>query len=154
MGYSISKILEADGKKVIKTQIINDRGIHICKSMVAWIKYGKGDTPKKSGLKGDQLVGKYYVIFEMKYKKQVTSLISKGKSKEEAEKTAPIILEAQEMLRLWESKDTNVISLWKKMNQWVYDGFEKTYKKLGVVFDSYYYESKTYLVGKKLLRKV
>ena len=153
LGYSISKILAADGKKVIKTQIINDRGIHICKSMVAWIKYGKGDTPKKSGLKGDQLVGKYYVIFEMKYKKQITSLISKGKSKEEAEKTAPIILEAQEMLRLWESKDIKVISLWKKMNQWVYDGFEKTYKKLGVVFDSYYYESKTYLVGKKIVKK-
>ena len=153
LGYSISKILEADGKKVIKTQIINDRGIHICKSMVAWIKYGKGDTPKKSGLKGDQLVGKYYVIFEREYKKQIASLISKGKSKEEAEKTAPNILEAQEMLRLWESKDTKVISLWKKMNQWVYDGFEKTYKKLGVYFDSYYYESKTYLVGKKIVNK-
>ena len=153
LGYSISKILEADGKKVIKTQIINDRGIHICKSMVAWIKYGKGDTPKKSGLKGDQLVGKYYVIFELEYKKQIASLISKGKSKEEAEKTAPNILEAQEMLRLWESKDSKVISLWKKMNQWVYDGFEKTYKKLGVDFDSYYYESKTYLVGKKIVNK-
>ncbi len=153
LGYSISKILEADGKKVIKTQIINDRGIHICKSMVAWIKYGKGDTPKKSGLKGDQLVGKYYVIFELEYKKQIASLISKGKSIKEAEKTAPIILEAQEMLRLWESKDSKVISLWKKMNQWVYDGFEKTYKKLGVNFDSYYYESKTYLVGKKIVEK-
>ena len=154
LGYSISKILEADGKKVIKTQIINDRGIHICKSMIAWIKYGKGDTPKKSGLKGDQLVGKYYVIFEQVYKKQIASLISKGKSIKEAEKIAPIILEAQQMLRLWESKDSKVISLWKKMNQWVYDGFDLTYKKLGVNFDSYYYESKTYLVGKKLLRKV
>ena len=153
LGYSISKILEADGKKVIKTQIINDRGIHICKSMVAWIKYGKGDTPKKSGLKGDQLVGKYYVIFELEYKKQIASLISKGKSIKEAEKTAPIILEAQEMLRLWESKDSKVISLWKKMNQWVYDGFDLTYKKLGVNFDSYYYESKTYLVGKKIVEK-
>ena len=153
LGYSISKILEADGKKVIKTQIINDRGIHICKSMVAWIKYGKGDTPKKSGLKGDQLVGKYYVIFEQVYKKQIASLISKGKSIKEAEKTAPIILEAQEMLRLWESKDSKVISLWKKMNQWVYDGFDLTYKKLGVNFDSYYYESKTYLVGKKIIEK-
>ena len=153
LGYSISKILEADGKKVIKTQIINDRGIHICKSMVAWIKYGKGDTPKKSGLKGDQLVGKYYVIFELEYKKQIASLISKGKSIKEAEKTAPIILEAQEMLRLWESKDSKVISLWEKMNQWVYDGFDLTYKKLGVNFDSYYYESKTYLVGKKIVEK-
>ncbi len=153
LGYSISKILEADGKKVIKTQIINDRGIHICKSMVAWIKYGKGDTPKKTGLKGDQLVGKYYVIFELEYKKQITSLISKGKSIKEAEKTAPIILEAQEMLRLWESKDSKVISLWKKMNQWVYDGFDLTYKKLGVNFDSYYYESETYLVGKKIVEK-
>ena len=153
LGYSISKILEADGKKVIKTQIINDRGIHICKSMVAWIKYGKGDTPKKSDLKGDQLVGKYYVIFELEYKKQIASLISKGKSIKEAEKTAPIILEAQEMLRLWESKDSKVILLWKKMNRWVYDGFEKTYKKLGVDFDSYYYESKTYLVGKKIIDK-
>ena len=153
LGYSISKILEADGKKVIKTQIINDRGIHICKSMVAWIKYGKGDTPKKSGIKGDQLVGKYYVIFELEYKKQIASLISKGKSIKEAEKTAPIILEAQEMLRLWESKDSKVILLWEKMNQWVYDGFEKTYKKLGVDFDSYYYESKTYLVGKKIVEK-
>ncbi len=153
LGYSISKILEADGKKVIKTQIINDRGIHICKSMVAWIKYGKGDTPKKSGLKGDQLVGKYYVIFELEYKKQIASLISKGKSIKEAEKTAPIILEAQEMLRLWESKDSKVISLWKKMNQWVYDGFDLTYKKLGVNFDSYYYESETYLVGKKIVEK-
>tara|TARA_Y200000002_G_scaffold167443_1_gene138103 strand:- start:6243 stop:8027 length:1785 start_codon:yes stop_codon:yes gene_type:complete len=153
LGYSISKILEADGKKVIKTQIINDRGIHICKSMVAWIKYGKGDTPKKSGIKGDQLVGKYYVIFELEYKKQIASLISKGKSIKEAEKTAPIILEAQEMLRLWESKDSKVILLWKKMNRWVYDGFEKTYKKLGVDFDSYYYESKTYLVGKKIVEK-
>ena len=153
LGYSISKILEADGKKVIKTQIINDRGIHICKSMIAWIKYGKGDTPKKSGLKGDQLVGKYYVIFEQVYKKQIASLISKGKSIKEAEKIAPIILEAQEMLRLWESKDSKVISLWKKMNQWVYDGFDLTYKKLGVNFDSYYYESKTYLVGKKIVEK-
>ena len=153
LGYSISKILEADGKKVIKTQIINDRGIHICKSMIAWIKYGKGDTPKKSGLKGDQLVGKYYVIFEQVYKKQIASLISKGKSIKEAEKIAPIILEAQQMLRLWESKDSKVISLWKKMNQWVYDGFDLTYKKLGVNFDSYYYESKTYLVGKKIVEK-
>ena len=121
--------------------------------MVAWIKYGKGDTPKKSGLKGDQLVGKYYVIFELEYKKQIASLISKGKSIKEAEKTAPIILEAQEMLRLWESKDSKVISLWKKMNQWVYDGFDLTYKKLGVNFDSYYYESETYLVGKKIVEK-
>ena len=153
LGYSISKILEANGKKVIKTQIINDRGIHICKSMVAWIKFGNGDTPKKSGLKGDQLVGKYYVIFELEYKKQIASAISKGKSIKEAEKTAPIILEAQEMLRLWESKDSKVISLWKKMNQWVYDGFDLTYKKLGVNFDSYYYESKTYLVGKKIVEK-
>ena len=153
LGYSISKILEADGKKVIKTQIINDRGIHICKSMIAWIKYGKGDTPKKSGIKGDQLVGKYYVIFELEYKKQIASLISKGKSIKEAEKIAPIILEAQEMLRLWESKDSKVILLWKKMNRWVYDGFEKTYKKLGVDFDSYYYESKTYLVGKEIVEK-
>ena len=153
LGYSISKILEANGNKVIKTQIINDRGIHICKSMVAWKKYGNGETPFNSKIKGDQLVGKYYVVFETEYKKEIEILVNKGKSKDYAKQNAPLIVEAKQMLKLWESNDPDVRSLWLKMNQWVYDGFTETYKKLGVNFDSYYYESNTYLLGKKIIDK-
>ncbi len=153
LGYSISKILEANGNRVIKTQIVNDRGIHICKSMVAWKKFGNGETPLKAKIKGDQLVGKYYVIFDTEYKKEVKSLIANGNSEDYAKQNAPLILEAQKMLKLWEANDPKVRSLWIKMNQWVYDGFDKTYKKLGVSFDSYYYESDTYLLGKKIIEK-
>lgn len=148
LGYSVAKIIEASGKKVYKTQIINDRGIHICKSMVAWKLYANGETPQSSGLKGDKLVGNYYVKFDKTYKEQIARLISEGKTKEEAEKQAPIFVQAQEMLRKWEANDPETISLWKQMNQWVYDGFAITYKNLGVDFDSYYYESNTYLLGK------
>ncbi len=148
LGYSVSEILKASGKKVYKTQIINDRGIHICKSMLAWKKFGKGETPQSSGLKGDKLVGNYYVKFDKEYKKEIEALKSEGRSEEEAKAEAPSIIEAQEMLRKWEAGDAETVELWKKMNGWVYDGFEKTYEKLGVDFDSYYYESDTYLLGK------
>tara|TARA_B100000925_G_scaffold160542_1_gene120457 strand:+ start:479 stop:2260 length:1782 start_codon:yes stop_codon:yes gene_type:complete len=151
LGYSISKIIEANGKNVIRTQIINDRGIHICKSMLAWQKYGIGETPQKTGLKGDKLVGKYYVLFEEKYREQVSKLKSNGYSLEDAEKNAPILIEAKQMLIDWEKNDSKVRELWKKMNKWVYDGFEATYKKLGVDFESYYYESDTYLLGKSII---
>ena len=153
LGYSVSKILEANGNRVIKTQIINDRGIHICKSMVAWKRFGSGETPEQAGIKGDQLVGKYYVIFDAAYKKEIAILVSEGMDEDEAKQKAPLILEAQEMLRLWESGDQEVRSLWQRMNQWVYDGFEVTYKNLGVAFDSYYYESETYLLGKEIIDK-
>ncbi|MDO7575612.1 MAG: arginine--tRNA ligase [Flavobacteriaceae bacterium] len=153
LGYSVAKILEANGKRVIKTQIINDRGIHICKSMVAWEKFGNQETPESSGLKGDQLVGKYYVKFDKEYKKEVASLVADGQSDEEAELNAPLLLEAQEMLRKWEANDTTVVDLWETMNQWVYKGFEVSYKNLGVSFDSYYYESDTYLLGKDIIKK-
>ena len=153
LGHSVSKILEANGNHVIKTQIINDRGIHICKSMLAWQRYGAGETPESSGLKGDQLVGKYYVMFETKYREQVAALVKDGNSQEEAEKNAPLLLEAQQMLREWENNDSGVRKLWAQMNQWVYDGFEVTYQKLGIDFDSYYYESKTYLLGKSIIEE-
>lgn len=153
LGYSVSKILEANGNHVVKTQIINDRGIHICKSMVAWKRFGAGETPDEAGIKGDQLVGKYYVIFDTEYKKEIASLISDGIPEEEAKQQAPLIREAQEMLRLWESNDSEVRVLWETMNKWVYSGFEQTYKDLGVSFDSYYYESDTYLLGKKIIDK-
>ncbi|MDA7820657.1 arginine--tRNA ligase [Flavobacteriaceae bacterium] len=153
LGYSVAKILEANGKRVIKTQIINDRGIHICKSMVAWEKFGNQETPESSGLKGDQLVGKYYVKFDKEYKKEVASLVADGQSDEEAKLNAPLLLEAQEMLRKWEANDTTVVDLWETMNQWVYKGFEVSYKNLGVSFDSYYYESDTYLLGKDIIKK-
>ncbi|WP_155283889.1 arginine--tRNA ligase [Capnocytophaga felis] len=153
LGYSVAEILKAAGHKVYKTQIINDRGIHICKSMIAWQKFGNGETPENSGLKGDKLVGNYYVAFDKAYKSEIEQLISEGKTKEEAEKQAPIFLEAQEMLRKWEAGDEQVISLWKTMNQWVYDGFSTTYKNLGVDFDSYYYESNTYLLGKDIVEE-
>ncbi|KGO06278.1 arginine--tRNA ligase [Dokdonia donghaensis] len=148
LGYSVSEIIKAAGSKVYKTQIINDRGIHICKSMLAWERYGKGETPESTGLKGDKLVGNYYVKFDKEYKKEVAALVAQGKSEEEAKKEAPLLLEAQEMLRKWEAGDAETVALWKKMNHWVYDGFEVTYKNIGVDFDSYYYESNTYLLGK------
>lgn len=153
LGYSVAEILKAAGHKVYKTQIINDRGIHICKSMIAWQRFGNGETPENSGLKGDKLVGNYYVAFDKAYKSEIEQLISEGRTKEEAEKQAPIFLEAQEMLRKWEAGDEQVISLWKEMNQWVYNGFSTTYKNLGVDFDSYYYESDTYLLGKDIIEE-
>ena len=152
LGYSVAEIIKASGKKVYKTQIINDRGIHICKSMLAWQKFGNGETPETSGLKGDKVVGNYYVAFDAEYKNQIHQLISEGKTEEEAKKQAPIILEAQQMLLDWEAGKPEVISLWKTMNQWVYDGFASTYKNMGVDFDSYYYESNTYLLGKEVVQ--
>jgi arginyl-tRNA synthetase len=152
LGYSVAEILKASGKKVYKTQIINDRGIHICKSMLAWQKFGNGQTPETSGLKGDKLVGNFYVAFDKAYKEEITQLMSEGKSEEEAKKQAPIIIEAQEMLLKWEAGDAEVMSLWKTMNQWVYDGFGITYANLGVDFDIYYYESNTYLLGKDVVQ--
>lgn len=148
LGYSVSKILEAEGNKVVKVQIINDRGIHICKSMLAWQKFGKGETPESSGIKGDHLVGKYYVEFNTAYKEEIKGLVEGGMPEEQAEKEAPIILEAQEMLKKWEAKDVDVYALWEKMNGWVYSGFDDTYKRMGVDFDKLYYESDTYLIGK------
>ncbi len=148
LGYAVAKIIEASGKKVYKTQIINDRGIHICKSMLAWKRFGNEETPESTGLKGDKLVGNYYVKFDQEYKEEIKELIASGKTEEEAKKEAPILLEAQDMLLKWEAGDEEVIALWKKMNQWVYDGFAVTYKNLGVDFDSLYYESNTYLLGK------
>ena len=152
LGYSVAEIIKASGKKVYKTQIINDRGIHICKSMLAWQKFGNQQTPENSGLKGDKLVGNYYVKFDQEYKSQISDLMAQGKTEEEAKKQAPIILEAQQMLLDWESGKPEVIELWKTMNQWVYSGFETTYKNLGVNFDSYYYESNTYLLGKEVVQ--
>ena len=148
LGYSVAEILKASGKKVYKTQIINDRGIHICKSMLAWQRFGNGETPESTGLKGDKLVGNYYVAFDKAYKAEIATMISNGVDGKVAEKEAPILLEAQEMLRKWEAGDEEVVGLWKTMNQWVYDGFEITYKNMGVDFDQLYYESNTYLLGK------
>lgn len=148
LGYSVAEIIAASGKKVYKTQIINDRGIHICKSMLAWQKFGNNETPNSTGLKGDKLVGNYYVKFDQEYKKEIEQLITNGITVENAKKTAPILLEAQNMLLKWEAGDEQVIALWKKMNQWVYDGFAITYKEMGVNFDTLYYESNTYLLGK------
>ncbi len=152
LGYSVAEIIKASGKKVYKTQIINDRGIHICKSMLAWQKFGNGETPESTGLKGDKLVGNYYVAFDKAYKTEITELMEAGKTEDEAKKTAPIILEAQQMLLDWEAGKPEVISLWKTMNQWVYDGFAISYKNLGVNFDSFYYESNTYLLGKDVVQ--
>ncbi len=148
LGYSVAKLLEASGKKVYKTQIINDRGIHICKSMLAWELFGGGETPESSGMKGDKLVGKYYVEFDKAYKKEVDELKAAGMTEEEAKKNAPLMKRAQQMLLLWETGDPHVRELWEKMNRWVYDGFGSTYKRLGVEFDKNYYESQTYLLGK------
>ncbi len=151
LGYSVAEILKAAGHKVYKTQIINDRGIHICKSMLAWQKFGNGETPESSGLKSDHLVGKYYVAFDKTYKTEIAELVAEGKDKKEAEKEAPILLEAQEMLRKWESGDEEVVALWKEMNGWVYEGFDTTYRNLGVDFDKLYYESDTYLLGRDMV---
>lgn len=153
LGYSVAQILEAAGKKVYKTQIINDRGIHICKSMLAWQRFGQGETPSTSGLKGDKLVGKYYVKFDQVYKEEIAILEAQGHSKDEAKANAPILLDAQNMLRDWEAGNPEVVELWETMNQWVYDGFEVTYNNLGVDFDSYYYESQTYLLGKLFIEE-
>lgn len=153
LGYSVAEIVKASGKKVYKTQIINDRGIHICKSMLAWQKFGNGQTPESTGLKGDKLVGNFYVEFDKAYKVEIASLMLQGKTEEEAKKQAPLILEAQQMLLDWENGKPEVIELWKTMNQWVYDGFSVTYTNLGVDFDSYYYESNTYLLGKDVVEE-
>ena len=153
LGYSVAEILKASGKKVYKTQIINDRGIHICKSMVAWQRYGNNETPESTGLKGDKLVGNYYVKFDQVYKEEIRDLEAKGLSVDEVKAQAPILLEAQEMLLKWEAGDTAVVSLWEQMNAWVYAGFEVTYNALGVNFDSYYYESQTYLLGKSFIQE-
>jgi arginyl-tRNA synthetase len=153
LGYSVAEILKASGKKVYKTQIINDRGIHICKSMLAWQRYGHNETPESTGLKGDKLVGNYYVKFDQVYKEEIKELEAKGLSTEEAKAQAPILLEAQDMLLKWEAGDAAVVSLWEQMNAWVYAGFEVTYKALGVDFDSYYYESQTYLLGKSFIQE-
>jgi arginyl-tRNA synthetase len=153
LGFSVAEILVAAGYEVIKTNLVNDRGIHICKSMLAWQKFGNGETSESSGLKGDHLVGKYYVLFDKEYKKQIDVLKTEGQTEEEAKKNAPLIKEAQEMLQKWEAGDAEVISLWKTMNTWVYAGFAETYKKLGVRFDKFYYESNTYLLGKDVVEE-
>lgn len=153
LGYSVSEILKAAGNDVIKVQIINDRGIHICKSMVAWEKFGQGETPDSTGMKGDKLVGKYYVEFDREYKKQIEQQIEAGVDAKEAKEKAPLIIEAREMLKKWEQGDTEVVKLWETMNGWVYKGFEETYSRLGVDFDKYYYESDTYLLGKKVVEE-
>ena len=148
LGYSLSKIMEANGYKVVKTNIVNDRGIHICKSMLAWLKWGNGETPESTGKKGDHLIGDYYVAFDKHYKAQIKELVDKGMSPEEAEKQAPLIHEAHDMLRLWEAGNPEVRALWEMMNSWVYAGFDETYRRMGVSFDKIYYESDTYLVGR------
>jgi arginyl-tRNA synthetase len=151
LGYSVAEIIKASGKKVYKTQIINDRGIHICKSMLAWKRFGKGETPESTGLKGDKLVGNYYVKFNQEYKKEIKELVNQGKTEEEAKKQAPILLEAQNMLQKWEAGNPETVALWNMMNAWVYEGFVETYKNLGVDFDQLYYESQTYLLGKEFV---
>ena len=151
LGYSVATILKANGHNVIKVNLVNDRGIHICKSMLAWQLYGNGETPQSSGMKGDHLVGKYYVEFDKHYKAEIKELMAQGMAEDEAKKKAPIMLQAQEMLRKWEAKDPAVYSLWETMNGWVYEGFDVTYKALGVDFDKVYYESQTYLLGKSLV---
>ena len=153
LGYSVAEILKASGKKAYKTQIINDRGIHICKSMLAWEKFGNGETPEISGLKGDKLVGNYYVKFDQEYKKEVLQLMAEGLTESEAKIKAPSLVKAQEMLRKWEAGNKDVVSLWKMMNDWVYDGFNKTYQSIGVDFDTLYYESNTYLLGKEVIKE-
>jgi arginyl-tRNA synthetase len=151
LGYALAEILKANGHKVIKVNLVNDRGIHICKSMLAYMKWGKGETPESAAMKGDHLIGKYYVLFDRNYKEEVHDLIEKGLTEEEAERQAPLIVEAQEILRKWEAKDHATVALWKQMNGWAYDGFDVTYHRLGVDFDHVYYESETYLLGKKLV---
>src|SRR5690554_117371 len=153
LGYSVAEILKAYGYDVVKANLVNDRGIHICKSMLSWKLFGNGETPESSGLKGDHLVGKYYVRFDKEYKKEIEELIKSGNTEEEAKKNAPLIKEAQSMLQKWEAHDTEVVELWRMMNAWVYAGFAETYKQLGVDFDKYYYESDTYLLGKDIIQE-
>ena len=153
LGWSVAEILKANGENVLKVNLVNDRGIHICKSMLAWKIWGNMETPQSSGLKGDHLAGKYYVLFDKNYKKEVEDLVAKGYDKEVAEKQAPLMLEAQKMLRLWEAKDEDVLKLWNRMNAWVYEGFDVTYKTMGIDFDKTYYESNTYLLGKSIVEK-
>ncbi|MFA6199496.1 MAG: arginine--tRNA ligase [Bacteroidales bacterium] len=153
LGWSVAEILKANGYAVKKVNLVNDRGIHICKSMLAWQRFGSGETPQSTGMKGDHLVGKYYVLFDKEYKRQIGEMVEKGVDKDIAEKTAPFLLEAQDMLRKWEAKDEKVIELWTMMNGWVYEGFDETYKKLGVDFDKVYHESNTYLLGKELVKE-
>lgn len=153
LGYSVAEILKAYGYDVVKANLVNDRGIHICKSMLAWQKFGNGETPESSGLKGDHLVGKYYVVFDKEYKKEIDQLKQEGQSEDDAKKNAPLMKEAQVMLQKWEANDADVINLWKTMNGWVYAGFDKTYKQLGVDFDKFYYESETYLLGKDIIQE-
>ena len=153
LGFSVAEILSAAGFEVVKANLVNDRGIHICKSMLAWQKFGNGETPQSTGEKGDHLVGKYYVLFDKEYKKQIDELKAAGQTEDEAKKNAPVIKQAQEMLQKWEIGDTEVIDLWKTMNSWVYEGFDATYKKLGVDFDKFYYESNTYLLGKDIIEE-
>ena len=151
LGYSVAEIIKASGKKVYKTQIINDRGIHICKSMLAWQRFGNAETPESTGLKGDKLVGNYYVKFDQEYKKEIAALMAEGKTEDVAKKEAPILVSAQQMLQKWEAGDKDVVTLWETMNGWVYKGFDETYKNLGVDFDNLYYESETYLLGKEFV---
>jgi len=153
LGFSLAEILKATGKNVVKVNLVNDRGIHICKSMLAWKRWGQGETPETYGLKGDHLVGKYYVLFDKQYKIEIEELKNKGISEEDAKRTAPLIIEAQEMLKKWEMNDEEVVALWKRMNSWVYAGFDETYKRLGVSFDKFYYESQTYLLGKSIVEE-
>ena len=153
LGYSVAELLKASGYEVVKANLVNDRGIHICKSMVAYQHFGQGETPASSGLKGDHLAGKYYVLFDSHYKEQQKSLIAAGQSEEEAKKNAPLLLEAQEMLRQWEDQEPEIIALWNKMNAWVYEGFNSTYQRMGVDFDVTYYESNTYLLGKDIVEE-
>jgi arginyl-tRNA synthetase len=153
LGSAVANILEADGNDVVKVNLVNDRGVHICKSMLAWQKFGNGETPESSGKKGDHLVGEYYVCYDREYKKQLSELIAAGTNEDEAKHNVPIQLEVQEMLRKWEAKDSATIALWEKMNSWVYAGFDKTYKDLGVSFDKIYYESQTYLSGKNIVQQ-
>ncbi len=153
LGYAVAEIIKASGKKVYKTQIINDRGIHICKSMLAWKEFGNKETPESTNLKGDKLVGNYYVKFDQEYKKEIARLTAEGMAESEAKKQAPLMLKAQEMLQKWEAGDPETVALWKKMNQWVYNGFDITYKEMGVDFDALYYESQTYLLGKEFIEQ-
>lgn len=153
LGWSVSQLLTANGRNVKKVNLVNDRGIHICKSMLAWLRYGNGETPESSGMKGDHLVGKYYVEFDKHYKEEIRQLMEKGIEEEQAKKEAPLMLEAQKMLKQWEEGDKEIRALWEKMNGWVYAGFDETYKKMGVGFDKIYYESNTYLLGKELVQK-
>ncbi len=153
LGYSISQILKAHGRKVMKINLVNDRGIHICKSMLAWQKWGNGETPESSGLKGDHLIGKYYVLFDKKQKEQIEEMVHRGYTEDDAAKNTPLMLEAQEMLRKWEADDEDTMAIWKLMNSWAYEGFEETYKRLGVDFDMINYESSTYLQGKEIVEE-